>query len=256
VRSGSWSGPAKPSGGRNSSRMDTWVLVAAAVGFVLIIVLLIGSRRPRSIQAVLDRPPKPVPAKRTGPPVQQSLSGSLSQTPVRTLLVTIHANRETGALTLTRNDQVCSFYFLFGHLFHASCGGIEGEPAVGVVLSWSDGSYAFDPKATLPRTETVTRPIDQLLLSDEAAPPTTGAPRSAESVDWSALRDQMQQLADAGLANRSLKVKQILGAAQPNRESFIQAIDRIANTSILFVDPARLVTLAGHMRRMLDDATG
>jgi len=44
--------------------------------------------------------------------------------------------------------------------------------------------------------------------------------------------------------------------AQPDRDAYIEAIDRIANMSVMFVDPARLTTLAGQMRRMLDEATG
>ena len=82
------------------------------------------------------------------------------------------------------------------------------------------------------------------------------SPRSPESVDWSGLLNHMQQLADAALGNRSGKVKEMLGAAQPSRASFTQAIDRIANTSVMFVDPARLDTLAGQLRRILDEATG
>jgi site-specific DNA-adenine methylase len=66
----------------------------------------------------------------------------------------------------------------------------------------------------------------------------------------------MQQLADASLQNRSRKVNEILAATQPNRASFIEAIDRIANTSMMFVDPARLDTLAGQLRRVLDEASG
>jgi len=236
--------------------MDTWVLIAAGVAFCLFVVLLIGTRRPRNIQAELDRPSTPVPRSQTGPAVQLNRSGSLAQTPLRTLLVTIQASRATGALTLTRNDQVCSLYVLFGHLFHAVCGGAEGEQAFQAALTWSDGAYAFNPEVTLPKTETVTRSIDQLLAADDSFPRAVSSPRSPESVDWAGLLNQMQQLADAALANRSKKVREILGATPPSREAFIQAIDRIANTSITFVDPARLTTLAGQMRRMLDEATG
>jgi uncharacterized protein DUF4388 len=236
--------------------MNTWVLVAVAVGFGLIVVLLIGTRRPRNIQAELDRPAKPVAARPTSPPQQLNQSGSLEQTSLRTLLVTIQASRATGTLTLTHNDEVCSLYVLFGHLFHATCGGTEGERAVQAALSWPDGIYAFDPGAKLPTAETITRSIDQLLAGGESFPLTVSSPRLPESVDWAGLLNHMQQLTDAALGDRSRKIKEILGATQPSRESFIQAIDRIANTSIMFVDPARLTTLAGQMRRMLDDATG
>lgn len=225
--------------------MNAWVVVAAAVGLCLIAVLLIGTRRPRTIQAELDRHPKAVTSRQTGPPAQLDRSGALAETPIRSLLVTINTSRATGTLTLTRNDQLCSLCFLYGHLFHATCGGFEGEQAVQAALSWSDGTYAFDTRAKLPTVETVTRPTDLLLAAEESFPLPMSSPRSPESVDWAGLLKQMQQLADAALGDRSKKVNEILGAAQPGRESVIQAIDRIANMSLMFVDPARLESLAG-----------
>ena len=236
--------------------MNTWVLVAAAVGLCLVVVLLIGTRRPRSIQAELDRPQKPVKAAKTSArdPID---SGSLAQTPLRTLLVTIQASRATGTLTLTRDDQTCSLHLLFGHLFHATCGGVEGEQAVQAALSWPEGTYVFDRRAHLPTAETITRPMDQVLAGAESVPAVVMAPpRSSGSVDWPRLLSQMQQLADTALQNRSRKVNEILAAAQPSRASLIQAIDRISNTSLMFVDPARLDALAGQLRRLLDEATG
>ena len=233
--------------------MNIWVLLAAAVGLFLIVVLLIGMRRPRTIQAELDRPQRPAPAKAAPP---ENPAGSLAQTSLRTLLLTMQARRATGTLTVTSNGQTCSLHLLFGHLFHASCGEVEGEQAIQAALSWADGSYAFNPKARLPTAETIKRPTD-LVLADAAniATPVTPPP-APESVDWTALLNHMQQLADAALQNRSRKVNEILAATQPNRSSFIQAIDRIANTSIMFVDPARLDALAGQLRRILDEAAG
>jgi len=107
----------------------------------------------------------------------------------------------------------------------------------------------------LPTAETVTRPTAQVVADADSFATAVSSPRSPESVDWSGLLNRMQQLADA-LGNRSGKVKEMLGAAQPSRASFTQAIDRIANTSVMFVDPARLDTLAGQLRRILDEATG
>ncbi|HVS05217.1 MAG TPA: DUF4388 domain-containing protein [Candidatus Dormibacteraeota bacterium] len=238
------------------------MLLAAAVASGVIVLLLIGTRRPRTIQAELDRPKRPVAARPApAPPPDLNQSGSIAQTFLGTLLLTMQARRATGTLTLTRNDEICSLHLLFGHLFHANCGKVEGEQAVQAALSWADGSYSFDPKARLPTAETIKRPTD-LVLADAAsvAGPTSVAtpvtsPRSAESVDWTGLLNHMQQLADAALQNRSRKVNEILGATLPNRASFIQAIDRIANTSIMFVDPARLETLASQLRLLLDEAT-
>lgn len=236
--------------------MNTWVLLAAAVALGVIVLLFLGTRRPRTIQAELDRPKRAVRARPAPAPPDLNQSGSIAQTPPRTLLLTMQARRATGTLTITRNDQTCSLYFLFGHLFHASCGEVEGEQAVQAALSWADGSYAFNPKARLPTAETIKRPTNQV-LADAASIATPVAPApSPESVDWTALLNHMQQLADAALQNRSRKVNEILAATQHNRSSFVQAIDRIANTSIMFVDPARLDTLAGQLRRVLDETTG
>jgi hypothetical protein len=233
--------------------MNIGVLLAAAVGLFLIVVLLIGMRRPRTVQAELDRPQRPAPAE---PAPLENPAGSLAQTSLRTLLLTMQARRATGTLTVTSNDQTCSLHLLFGHLFHASCGEVEGEQAVQAALSWADGSYAFNPKARLPTAETIKRPTDQVLADAASIATPVTPPPSSESVDWTALLNHMQQLADAALQNRSRKVNEILAATQPNRSSLIQAIDRIANTSIMFVDPARLDTLASQLRRILDEATG
>jgi|ERR1700681_2856151 len=236
--------------------MNTWALLAAAGGVVVIVALLVGMRRPRTIQAELDRPQKAVPERKTPPSPDLLQSGSLAQNSLRTLLVTMQVRRATGALILTHNDQVCSLYLLFGHLFHAKCGDVEGEHAVQAAMSWLDGSYAFDPRTILPTTETVTRPTDQVLADAASFATPVTSPPAPESVDWPGLLNHMQQLADAALADRSRKIKEILAATQPSRASYIQAIDRIANTSIMFVDPARVETLAGQLRRILDEATG
>jgi hypothetical protein len=235
--------------------MSTWAWVAVAVGVVLILVLFVVTR-PRNSQAELDRPAKRASAKQSATAGQLDRSGSLAQTPLRTLLVSLETNRATGTLTLTRGNQVCSLHMLFGHLFHASCGAAEGEQAVQEALSWMDGTYSFDDKSTLPTEETVTRPLDQVLAGGESLPAPVSPTRPAETVDWAGLLKRLEELADAALQARSRKVKEILQAAQPDRDAYIEAIDRIANMSVMFVDPARLTTLAGQMRRMLDEATG
>lgn len=235
--------------------MNIWVLLIAALGAFLIVVLLIGARRPRTIQAELDRPPR-VASKAQPPPALIESSGSLARTSLRTVLLRLEARRSTGTLTLTKDGRTCSLYLLFGHLFHAACDGVEGEEAVQAALSWSDASYAFDPNTRLPTAETIKRPTDQVLAGPASIATPVTLPPSSESMDWTALLNRMQQLADAALGNRSKKVHEILATTQRNRSSFIQAIDRIANTSILFVDPTRLETLARHLRRILDEATG
>ncbi len=234
--------------------MSTWVWVAVVVGLVLIVVLFVVTR-PRKAESVLDRPAKPVSGKPAASGSQLE-SGSLSQTPLRTLLVGLQAGRATGTLAITRGDQVCSLYMLFGHLFHANCGLIEGEKAVQEALAWPDGTYSFDKKSSLPTAETVTRTLDEILAGSESSPVPVSPTGDVQTVDWAGLQRRLEQLADAALTDRSRKVKELLQATPPNRDSYILTIDRIANMSILFIDPARLTMLAGNMRRTLDEGTG
>jgi hypothetical protein len=233
--------------------MSTWAWVAVVVGLVLIVVLFVVTR-PRKAESVLDRPAKQ--SRKSAASGSQLNSGSLAQTPLRTLLVGLQASRATGTLTITRGDQACSLYMLFGHLFHATCGAIEGEPAVYEALSWTDGTYSLDKKSSLPTAETVTRTLDEILAAGESAPVPVSSTGAEHTVDWAGLQRRLEQLADAALPERSKKVKELLQATPPSRDSYIQTIDRIANLPILFVDPARLTTLAGKMRRTLDQESG
>jgi hypothetical protein len=83
------------------------------------------------------------------------------------------------------------------------------------------------------------------------------APASAESnepdIDWPALMSQLNQMADAALQNRSKKVKEMLASTEHNADGLDRTIDRISQTSIMFVDPARLTNLANEMRQLLEE---
>src|SRR6202171_3779118 len=82
-----------------------------------------------------------------------------------------------------------------------------------------------------------------------AQPPAAGEP----DIDWPALMNQLNQMADNALANRSKKVKEMLGSTEHNIDSLDRTIDRISQTSIMFVDPARLTNLANEMRQLLEE---
>jgi hypothetical protein len=82
-----------------------------------------------------------------------------------------------------------------------------------------------------------------------APPPAAGEP----DIDWPALMNQLNQMADNALANRSKKVKEMLGSTEHNIDSLDRTIDRISQTSIMFVDPARLTNLANEMRQLLEE---
>jgi len=82
-----------------------------------------------------------------------------------------------------------------------------------------------------------------------AAPPAAGEP----DIDWGSLMSQLNQMADNALQNRSKKVKEMLASTDRNFDGLDRTIDRISQTSIMFVDPARLTNLANEMRQLLEE---
>jgi len=80
-------------------------------------------------------------------------------------------------------------------------------------------------------------------------PPAPGEP----NIDWSSLMSQLNQMADNALQNRSKKVKEMLASTEHNLDGLDRTIDRISQTSIMFVDPARLTNLANEMRQLLEE---
>ena len=85
-------------------------------------------------------------------------------------------------------------------------------------------------------------------------PPPPPAPAGAEpDIDWNSLMSQLNQMADNALQNRSKKVKEMLASTEHNQDALDRTIDRISQTSIMFVDPARLTNLANEMRQLVED---
>jgi hypothetical protein len=80
-------------------------------------------------------------------------------------------------------------------------------------------------------------------------PPAAGEP----DIDWPSLMSQLNQMADNALQNRSKKVKEMLASTDHSVDSLDRTIDRISQTSIMFVDPARLTNLANEMRQLLEE---
>jgi hypothetical protein len=79
-------------------------------------------------------------------------------------------------------------------------------------------------------------------------------PATDESdIDWPALMSQLNQMSDAALQNRSKKVKEMLASTEHNLDGLDRTIDRISQTSIMFVDPARLTNLANEMRQLVEE---
>jgi hypothetical protein len=87
----------------------------------------------------------------------------------------------------------------------------------------------------------------------QPAPAPPPAPSNEPDIDWPALMSQLNQMADAALQNRSKKVKEMLASTEHNLDGLDRTIDRISQTSIMFVDPARLTNLANDMRQLVEE---
>ncbi|MBJ7609808.1 MAG: DUF4388 domain-containing protein [Candidatus Dormibacteraeota bacterium] len=95
--------------------------------------------------------------------------GSLQESDLASLLQTMQSERATGTLTLEGDADSAALFFLFGHLFHASGGGGEGEGVVVKALGWRDGTFHFDPRAKLPAEETIKSSPAELIAAAEDA---------------------------------------------------------------------------------------
>ncbi len=133
--------------------MPIWLVVLGVIVIGIGVALVIGVRRPRSLE---DELKQPVPA----PPVGTAPPGlaSAGHAPLAATIQTLATRRATGKLEVTSGDRSCSLYFLFGHLFHAESGSFKGEDALQAALAWGQTSSQFDPSAHLPSEETFLRP--------------------------------------------------------------------------------------------------
>jgi hypothetical protein len=97
-------------------------------------------------------------------------------------------------------------------------------------------------------------PATQRAQNYQPAPQPVQAPPPGEpDVDWPSLMSQLNQMADNALQNRSKKVKEMLASTEHTVDALDRTIDRISQTSIMFVDPARLTNLANEMRQLLEE---
>jgi hypothetical protein len=133
--------------------MPLWLIALVVIAIVVALVLVVGVRRPRSIEDELQQSP-PAPPVGAAPSAQ----APLAQAPLATTIGELIRNRATGKLEVTSGDHSCSLYFLFGHLFHAESGGLKGDDALQVALAWPHATTMFDSKAHLPSQETILRP--------------------------------------------------------------------------------------------------
>ena len=138
--------------------MPTWLVVLGVIVIALGVALVVGVRRPRSLEDELKQP-VPAPPVGTAPPGLASAGQAMTaHAPLAATIQALVSQRATGKLQVTSGDRSCSLYFLFGHLFHAGSGSFKGEDALQAALAWGQTSSEFDPSAHLPSEETFLRP--------------------------------------------------------------------------------------------------
>src|SRR6202011_3567017 len=124
-----------------------------------------------------------------------------------------------------------------------------------LAMTPSVASTVYRPAAPPPQASPAAQPAPPQRAQNyqpapqPAAPPAAGEP----DIDWPSLMSQLNQMADNALQNRSKKVKEMLGSTEHTVDALDRTIDRISQTSIMFVDPARLTNLANEMRQLLEE---
>ena len=91
------------------------------------------------------------------------LAGRLDVVPIGDLIQVLHLCRKTGHLRLTGPGRRGGLYVADGELRHAWMESAEGEDALYDLMTWSDGSFAFDSGAT-PEAVTLTQPTMMLVM--------------------------------------------------------------------------------------------
>jgi hypothetical protein len=109
---------------------------------------------------------------------------------------------------------------------------------------------AFSPRPYAPASSPAS---SQPVRGYEPAPAVAPQPNSDDAaIDWEGLINQLMQLADNSLQNRSKKIKEMLASTEHNLDALDRTIDRVSQTSIMFVDPVKLTNLANEMRQVVE----
>ena len=105
---------------------------------------------------------------------------------------------------------------------------------------------ASEPAATDIADVTVAAAADD----DATEAPDDGGEAAPSAGGWPAAIDEMAGRADAVLGTRSKKVKELLFAANHDRGDVDATIEKVAELSIMFVDPSKLSSLADEFRQI------
>lgn len=103
----------------------------------------------------------------------EGFTGQLAQFQLHEIVQICCLGMRTGRMTVTKGHESGVLYFHEGRLLHAECGELQGEPAVGRIIGWRAGQFAF-ADGILADRETIQTSWDFLLLEtmrqmDEAA---------------------------------------------------------------------------------------
>jgi hypothetical protein len=91
------------------------------------------------------------------------LRGGDASLPLVDLLQVWSLNRFSGLVAVATRAQAGNLHFVEGEIVHAEAGGLEGEPAVRVILAWTDITFeSFPNTTTLKRT--IQKRVSHLLL--------------------------------------------------------------------------------------------
>jgi hypothetical protein len=111
--------------------------------------------------------------------------------------------------------------------------------------------YRTAPASASPNASPAQAARNRQPQAGETAPaPATGA---EPEVDWQTLMNQLYQMTDNALQSRAKKVKEMLASTEHSLDALERTIDRVSQTSIMFVDPTRLTNLANEMRQLVEE---
>ncbi len=78
-------------------------------------------------------------------PKVRGIAGGLADISLVNLIQLIEADRKSGVLTLTRDDEHGYLLFSEGQIANAVVGRLRGEAAVYHLLTWTEGGFSFEP---------------------------------------------------------------------------------------------------------------